>query len=273
MPKYQTLQDFLRTPFGSTSSNPNLAKYNSSYLANKNKIILNGLTKIEDSFYYHIKIPSESQKDGNVYYDVVIRFFTDKPSVKLSSSLREYYIQFFSNSPSFIYNYAVLYKNNGFLIDTLYTKLDPRYFDKLPTKTNSKLELSYDKSIYLACRFLNENTFKVLNKVGAVFTKKIRPNEFFKEIKDFQTIQIENELLSLEKKAIKDFDKSLNKEEEKKKIEAKQALDTHRKTASNSTTKDKRNPRVVKKTSTNATSLVKSIIKKTAGKSTRKKQP
>ena len=271
MPKYQTISEFIRSPFGSTSSNPNVTKYHRAYLENKHKIIINGHTKIEDSYYLHVKIPSESQKDNKVYYDVVIRFFTDKPSSKISGSLREYYIQFFSNSPGFIYKYAVLYKNNGFLIDTLYTKLDPRYFDKLPTETNSKLELSYDKSIYFACMYLNENTFKVLNKVGIGCGKKFSPNEFFKEIKDFQSIKIENELLTLEKKALKEFQKGLSNTDTNKNNE--KPLDTHRKVASNSTMKDKRNPRIVKKTSTNATSLVKSIIKKTAGKSTVKKKP
>ena len=271
MPKYQTLEEFLRSPFGNASSNPNFAKYHSAYLTSKNKIILNGHTKIEDGYYFHVKIPSESQKEGNVYYDVVIRFFTDKREYQISSSLNNYYIQFFSNSPGFIYNYAVLYKNNGFLIDTLYTKLDPRYFDKLPEKTNTKLELSYDKSIYFACRFLSENKFKVLNKVGINLGKKLKPDQFFKEIKDFQTVKIENELLSLEKKSLKNFEKSLSENDQKNKINTNKELDTHRKIASNSTMKDTRNPRIMKKTSTNSTSLVKSIIKKTAGKSTRKK--
>ena len=188
MPKYQTISEFVFMPFGNYTSQSKLEKYKALYLTNNSKIILNAYTKIEDSYYFHVKVPSESQKDGNVYYDVVIRFFTDKPAVKSSSHLRDYYIQFFSNSPGFIYNYAVLYKNNGFLIDFLYTKMDPRYFDKLPIKTNKNLELSYDKSIYFTCRFLNEKKFKVLNKVGITLGKKLPPDKFFKEIKDFQSI-------------------------------------------------------------------------------------
>lgn len=269
MPRYQTLSDFLHVPFGNTSSQTKLAKYNSLYMTNNSKIILNAYTKIEDSYYFHVKIPSESQKENNVYYDVVIRFFTDKADVKASSHLRDYYIQFFSNSPGFIYNYAVLYKNNGFLIETLYTKMDPRYFDKLPVKTNAKMELSYDKSIYFTCRFLNEKKFKVLNKFGITLGKKLPPDKFFKEIKDFQTLKIETELLNIEKRSLKNLAKSLEKEKSDNKIN--KSIDPHRKVASNSTTKEKRNPRVVKKTSTNATGLVKSIIRKTAGKSTRKK--
>ena len=110
-----------------------------------------------------------------------------------------------------------------------------------------------------------------MNKLGIGIGKKLRPDEFFKEIKDFQSIKIENDLLSLEKKALKDIEKSLTKEDEKKKIEAKRELDKHIKSASNSTMKNKRDPRIIKKTSTDSTTLVKSIIKKTAKKTTRKK--
>lgn len=263
MATYQTLSEFLHTPFGNTSTQVKLSKYNSLYVQNDSKIILNAYTKIDESYYFHVKIPSESQKDGNVHYDVVIRFFTDKKDALISSHLRDYYIQFFSNSPGFIYNYAVLYKNNGYLIDSLYNKLDPRYFDKLPVMTNSKMELSYDKSIYFACRFLNEKKFKVLNKFGVTLGKKLTPDKFFKEIKDFQSVKIENDLLTFERKSLRGLSKTLEKD--------KSSNDTHRKNPSLSTIKDKKNPRIDKKTSSNTTATVRSIIRKTAGKSTRKK--
>ena len=267
---YQTLSEFLQSPFGTATNPSKLIKYNTAYTANKNNIILNAHTKIEDAFYFHVKVPSESQKDGNVYYDVVIRFFTDKKEALASTHIRDYYIQFFSNSPGFIYHYAVLYKNNGFLIDSLYTKLDPRYFDKLPVKTNAKMELSYDKSIYFACNFLNERKFKVLNKIGIVFGKRLSPKEFFKEIKDFQSIKYENELLNVEKKALSNLSKTLEKEKSEETKSNTQTNDIHRKTATLSTMKDHKNPIIPKKTSTNTTATVKSIIRKTASKSTRR---
>lgn len=273
MAKYQTISEFLRVPFGNTSAQNKLTKYNSLYIENKSKIILNAYTKIEDAYYFHVKVPSESQKDGNVYYDVVIRFFSDKPDALSSSHLRDYYIQFFSNSPGFIYNYAVLYKNNGFLIESLYKKLDPRYFDKLPLKTNSKLELSYDKTIYFTCRFLNEKKFKVLNKFGISLGKKMQPNAFFREIKDFQSVKIETELLTMERSSLKNLRKSLDNNKQSSEENTDNKLSgIQKKTASMSTTKEKRNPVIMKKTAGLSTSgIVKSIIKKTASKSTRKK--
>ena len=262
MAKYQTISEFLFMPFGDRASQTKLAKYKELYLANDSKIILNAHTKIEDSYYFHVKIPSVSQKDANVYYDVVIRFFTDNPAAKVSSNLRDYYIQFFSNSPGFIYNYAVLYRKEGFLIESLYTKMDPRYFDKLPIKANKTLELSYDKSIYFTCRFLYDKKFTVLNKFGAALGKKLSPDKFFDEIKDFQSIQIENTLLNMEKKSSKDITKTFNSSSNK-------PVDSHRKVASNSTMKS--NQGVVRKTATNSTSTTKSVVRKTASKSTVKK--
>lgn len=258
MSNYQTLSDFLLLPFGIKSNAQKLIKYEILYKVEDNKIILNAYTKIDESYYFHVKIPSETQKDGNVFYDVVIRFFTDKPSALSSHHLRDYYIQFFSNSPGFIYNYAVLYKNKGYLIEWMYEKMDPRYFDKLPTKTNPTMELSYDKTIYFACKFLSERKFKVLNKIGISLGKKLSPEKFFKEIKDFQSIRIENALLSLEKKSLKEIKKSLDTSKNNKT------------TASLSTSSDKQKSSITRKTPTKSTSLVKSIVRKTAGKSTRK---
>jgi hypothetical protein len=271
MATYQTISEFLHSPFGSATNPAKLIKYDTAYRANRNKIILNAHTKIDDAFYFHVKVPSESQKDGNVYYDVVIRFFTDKAESLASSHIRDYYIQFFSNSPGFIYHYAVLYKNKGFLIDSLYTKLDPRYFDKLPVKTNAKMELSYDKSIYFACNFLNEKKFKVLNKFGILFGKKLLPQAFFKEIKDFQSIKYENELLNIERKSLKNLAKTLETEKSKEANSNPKTNDIHRKNATTSTLKEPINHTITKKTATNTTSSVKTIIRKTAGKSTIKK--
>ena len=140
--------------------------------------------------------------------------------------------------------------------------MDPRYFDKLPIKANKTLELSYDKSIYFTCRFLYDKKFKVLNKFGASIGKKLSPDKFFDEIKDFQSIQIENTLLNMEKKSAKDISKTFNSSSNK-------PADSHRKVASNSTMKS--NQGVVRKTATNSTSTTKSVVRKTATKSTVKK--
>lgn len=271
MPSYQTISEFLREPFGQSDDREKLSKYNSMYVANQSKIVLAGYTQVDKSYYFHVKIPSESQKEENVYYDVVIRFFTDKKDAMNSSHLRDYYIQFFSNSPGFIYNYAYVYRMNGFLIEFLYKKLDPDYFDKLPEKRNSELKLSYDKSIYFACRFLSEKKFRVLNKFGVATGKKLSPDKFFKGIRDFQTVKLESELISIEKKSLKELDRALEAQNSIDKNNKRRELDEHRKNPTTSTTKN-RSVRIGKKVATKSTSkTIRSITRKTARKSTRKR--
>ena len=102
MAQLQTLNGFMIAPFNNINTKRDEtydSKYRSYLLSNKIKVFQ--CAEIEDSYYIHVKVPSESQKDGNVEYDVVIRFFTDKADVAIRDNLKSYYVQFFSNSPSF----------------------------------------------------------------------------------------------------------------------------------------------------------------------------
>ena len=173
--KYQTLPEFVMRPFGKPTDVSKDASYAKMYteLVRYNKIRIVAVSIIESSYYFHIKVPSESQKNKKIEYDVVIRFFTDDPVMLDQPDLNGYYIQFFSNSPSFIYKYAYVYKQNGFLIEDLFEKLDGDYEDIPPTKTNPNQVMSYDKSIYCATRYLNETRFRNLNKSGVLLSKLI----------------------------------------------------------------------------------------------------
>lgn len=266
--KYQTLSEFMRSPFHRTDSMEKDMKYEAKYneFIRENKIYVAGYMNIEDSYYIHIKVPSESQKAGKYEYDVVIRFFTDDPSVLKSLSLRAYYIQFFSNSPSFIYKYAALYKKEGYLIDLLYNKLDPDYVNVMPEKTNSDMELSYDKSIYFACKFLSAAKFRVLNKGGILLQKKKTPVAFLAGISDFRSVKFDQELLATEKK----MQKTLGISEKKAKDKAKSKIpDIHRKMAQQSTSQSQKS--ITRKVATKSTNSVKLVMKKRAGKSTTKR--
>lgn len=198
--KYQTITQFIFSPFNdSKSSIEKDTKYSTMYLKYRrtNKIRLAAVTEIEGSWYFHIKVPSESQ--NKVEYDVVIRFFTNSDTYKKETHLRNYYIQFFSNSPSFIYQYAYVYKQKGYLIEKLYNKMDSEFLDTPPTKTNKDENLSYDKSIYFAVRFLASERFKYLGKLSSVFFKR-SPEKFFRGISDINTKRVEQEITKEEKK-------------------------------------------------------------------------
>ena len=81
--KYQTNNEFLLSPFGISSDVNKDSTYSTKYLSfvSSNKIRLYAVCEIEESFYYHIKIPSESHQNENYEYDVVIRFFTDDSNI------------------------------------------------------------------------------------------------------------------------------------------------------------------------------------------------
>lgn len=261
--KYQDISSFMRSPFGTTTSMDKNTKYDQLYkeFIKDNKIYIEGYTVIENSYYIHIKIPSESQKDSNYKYDVVIRFFTDKPNLLLTPSLRAYYMQFFSNSPGFIYKYAALYKKEDYLIKEMYNKLDSQYQNVMPEKTNSDMNLSYDKSIYFACKFLSDGQFRYLNKYGILLQKKKSPSAFFSAINDFESVKFDHELMNTEKRLKKDIDKKQSSEKKGKK-----PTDTNKIQANSSTSKDKSSiHRVIKITGNHNR-----IKKKSATKSTRR---
>lgn len=205
MPKYQTIGEFLRSPFGRTDVTPKITEYQSKYneYIRANKIQIVAFTEIEGSYYMHIEVPSESASNRYAY-DVVLRFFTNDPEIKREASFARYYVQFFSNAPSFIYKYAVLYKRHGALIEFLYEKMNPAYADTLPEKTNASLEISFDKSIYYAARYMVDHQFRYMNKLGILLRKKKTPQAFFAGIRDFETVKLERMLISEEKRLQKE---------------------------------------------------------------------
>lgn len=198
--KYQTLSEFVASPFRSKADLTRDKKYDMMYqnYIKSNSIYIKSYTTIEDSWYILIRVPSESQK-GLIEYDVVLRFFPESPDIALESHLRNYKIQFFSNSPGFIYHYAYLYYMNGYLIHDLYNKSDMQSITTPPTTTNKDMTISYDKSIYFACRYLTSKQFGKLDKGGSMGAK-LPSDKFFNEISSFKDINTYNTILSEEKK-------------------------------------------------------------------------
>lgn len=206
--KYQTLPEWVNNPFGRYEHVKN-SEYDKKYreYMSSNRIKIAGYCEVDGAYFVHITVPSESN-DGYLY-DVVLRFFTTSKEVERDSSLLRYWIQFYSNSPGFIYKYAVLYKQKGFLIESLYKMMDQNYANKLPEKTNAEMKVSYDKTIYFACKYLSDNKFKALHKRGAVLTlKKKKPTDFFRDIKGFERVKSDHEFINLEKKFQKELEKS-----------------------------------------------------------------
>ena len=234
----QTLAEFLHAPFGRQDLEIKKSDYDRKYneYLRDNKLRVESFTEVEGSYYYHITVPSESAKDSNYRYDVVVRFYTTSDKVKKETTLKNYCVQFFSNSPSFIYKYAVLYKRNGALIEFLYDKLNPEYANTLPENTNKTLEVSFDKSIYFTVRFLLDHSFRYLTKIGMIMRLKKSQHAFFSGIRDVETVRLERMLISEEKR--------LQREEKKYKEKKgpKAPADPSKRNAIKDTLRDKSNP-------------------------------
>ena len=183
---YQTIGEFLNSPFGSPDQET-YTKLEKKYKEAKRPVSVHAYTILDEAYFLHLKIPSESQPDKS--YDVVLQFFTNDNDVKKSSSLQNYYIQFFSNSPSFIYRYAVLYKQKGYMIDSLQKKMDPKYADTLPEKTNKDLKLTFDKSLFMACYYLQNDGSTWLDKEFLKRKRKTSMREFLSNIGSFQDVK------------------------------------------------------------------------------------
>lgn len=224
--KYQTLSEFIASPFRGRQSLSRDRKYDTMYshYIQNNSVYIKAYTIIEDSWYILIKVPSESQK-GLIEYDVVLRFFPETKEVSNESHLRNYKIQFFSNSPSFIYQFANLYYTNGYLIEELYSKSDIANISKPPTTTNKDMMLTYDKSIYFACKYLTSKQFGKLDKQGNI-GQKLPSDRFFREISSFKDMSTYQTILSEERKLKREM-KSATSISEKREIYGKYASKKH----------------------------------------------
>jgi len=205
----QTLEDFLENPFHRKDFTKK-TDYEDRYLkfskTNKGIKFVNAL-EYEDNFFIHIQVPSESEiKKGDkshihiTKYDVIIQFFTDKDLLKKRGDLRKYYVQFFSNSPGFVYRYASLYKLEGYLIESLYDKFPVGALNVLPDKANSKYELSYDSSIYYACRYMLDHRLLYFSKMYLRMWGTKDPNKFFSRVQDTEEVNISKDVVSLERR-------------------------------------------------------------------------
>lgn len=214
---HQTLKEFLEEPFGTKNKTKNY-QYEQRYQSYKksNKIKIESTIEFEKHYFVHVQVPSESQK-GLSYYDVVVEFAPPNEKVEKELTVQNYYVQFFSNSPGFVYKYAALYKMQGYLIETLYDKFSDGILDILPEKANKNFELYYDSSIYYACKFLLDNKILYLGKLNLKVFKTKPFKNFFFDIQDIESVNISRNVNALEtqmKREIQKDDKLTHQQEQ-----------------------------------------------------------
>lgn len=143
--------------------------YRNLYTEKLDKILLREVGKIKytlyrdgDDFLIHLKIPSEPIE--KFYYDVVIQFYTKDSTIKMSRSLKDYYVKFYSNDPSFVYTFAHAMLKNDMFIRDLVPRMSKQAVKKAATEKNPKNEIGYVKSIYFA--YLIMRNYSLFEKVN-----------------------------------------------------------------------------------------------------------
>ena len=232
-----TLQGYMDNPMGKGSTVFNkkviLDDLDSRYtkLLNTHKTFKTFIWIDKLEFYILVKIPSETHE--NVYYDVMLKFVEPNNDVRSDTNLNRYLMYVFSNSPSFVFTYANVYARNGFIVDFLLNKYRKEVVTQSPVIRNPNDVISYEKSIYYACKYLSEK--KVLNKVTlGLKAKKFSVKEISNEVKNTDTILLDiqkakrkaSELKKKQKKEQEAAKKSLAKSSNKRQTQTKSSVNT-----------------------------------------------
>lgn len=211
----QNLKDFVDNPMGKGSTaimNRQLIKddLNRRYLKLiKTKKITLVVYKEKDEYYFHFKIPSETERTNT--YDVVLFFTMGEEDFKFDNFINRYYLNFFSNSPNFVYTFAYTYNIYNLLIPHLANKYKDIVLEDNPIIKNPGEIINYDKSIYFACHYIQENR-KYLNKMHLnSIAKSFDIKQFNELIRTTDQIDLEikkeNNKIKTEKKKKKNVSK------------------------------------------------------------------
>lgn len=194
-----TFREFYKNPSGKSIPplmiNAARAGYEKRYEILKNRIRRKFPVQVyvdsERSVYFHVKIPSDTRPEMD--YDVVIHLLDTSDAGK--GSLRDWECEFFSNCPSYVFNYAYAYRNKGLFVRFLSEKLGNDVLGHKPTQKNPELEIGWDKSIFYASETLMSNTrylnrYWVMNKSEAA---AFDPEIVFSTIRPFSVIMAQLE--------------------------------------------------------------------------------
>lgn len=132
-----------------------------------------------------VKVPSEDYKNNKISYDVLIKFYHDS---KKNMSSRN--VQFFSNCPSFIYTYTYVFNKEGLLIPEYKSKFPNEALTQKPVVRNPIESLGYEKSLYIAGRYLMDSNClsdNYISRYGKIMTETLK-NEVNRRIADPENI-------------------------------------------------------------------------------------
>ena len=197
-----TLREFINNPAGKGDSSINRATLISVLDGKYDKLVKDKTIQFKiykkikgGSYYIHLIIPSETERDNT--YDVVFLFEDIKKEHIKSGTISDYDIRVFANSPSFVYTFAKVYKENDMFIDSLSSKYEKEILSLDPKVRNRYGIVNYDKYVYFGAKFIMESrllTKASLNLRSITYSKTV----FNARIRSLGTIM--NEYHKAEKK-------------------------------------------------------------------------
>lgn len=235
-----TFDSFMDNPIGVKGIHPQnkmveLAKL-TSYLKEINNGVIFSAFKLDTTIYLKFKIPTDYIEDEHrkFYYDVVMEFIRPlRFNPILNDNLKRYHVRFFSNMPSFAFNYGYVLNDNDLIIDILKPKLGEGILNHEPEVKNKEGTFGYEKSTYTMGLYINDNSLNSIRKLSLL--QKVDTVEAlllnFEDIIPFTTVM---DILSNPKN--KEISRN-NSEKMKDKREAKSIRDRKTSTKSSNTTK------------------------------------
>lgn len=151
-----TFTQYINNPLGEKSSViTNRGMYQKLYRDKLDKILLREGGKVKyslytskENYYVHFKIPSEVVE--KFYYDTIIEFYPPDPITAKSSSLKDYYVKFYSNDPAFVYTFAHAFIKNDLFIKDMEPKMSKEAVRNTAKEKNPKNLVGYVKSLFFA---------------------------------------------------------------------------------------------------------------------------
>ena len=213
---------YIDNPSGGASVVTNRKMYKDMYKAKFDAVLVREQGTIKyyvyhdtdntDSYYIHMKIPSEVI--DNFYDDVVIRLFTTVGSKKSSTELRAYSVQFYSNDPAFVYTFAYSFSKNKLFIKDLESKMSKTALNTKAKVKNPHNDVWYVKSLFFAYLTMERyNLFNrtTLDRAAKKYSKKVLSAKIDNADKKIYDRQVAAEKKSAaEKEAKQKIDKERN---------------------------------------------------------------
>lgn len=184
-----TIKSYLDNPMGKgVPIAGDLSAIKANYLEQEETIymtITNKWYELKDkSLIAHVKIPSASKKNSNlfVYYDVLLEF--DITNCEKKVTLSELPMRVYSNSPSFVFTYANVFYHKDYLCMWAKSKYNKEVFKTEPSQRNTYGLVGFEKSLYTACLFVTRHDETIITKIRE---KAIIQKNYVDILKDTQS--------------------------------------------------------------------------------------